>query len=170
VLPDVQDAERTEIIRHALWGNLMAGGSGAEWIFAYDTWPRVPAKHLDIACEDWRPWDKLWDHTALALDFFHQHLPFTQMGCDDKLVNSIHAWCFAKAGEVYAVYVFGGVDVKLKLPAGRFTTHWFDIRKGGDLIPAQPLTGPSELILGKPPRDAEKDWVLLVRRDTAQSP
>ena len=55
----------------------MAGGSGAEWIFAYDTWPRKPAKHLDIACEDWRPWERLWDRTAVALDFFHRHLPFT---------------------------------------------------------------------------------------------
>ena len=149
--PDVHDPERTEIIRHALWGNLMAGGSGVEWIFAYDTWPRQPGPHLDIACENWRPWEKLWDHTAVALEFFHRHLPFAQMDTADKLVNTTNAWCFAKPEEVYAVYVFGGAEVKLQLPAGSYTTHWFDIRHGGELIPAAPLTGPGELELGQPP-------------------
>jgi len=164
VPPDVQDSERTEIIRHALWGNLMAGGSGVEWIFAYDTWPRVPGKHLDIACENWRPWDKLWDHTAIALDFFHRHIPFTQMDTADKLVNTTNAWCFAKPEDVYAVYVFGSAEVKLQLPAGNYTRAWFDIRNGGDLIPAESLTGPGEIALGKPPREAENDWVVVVRR------
>ncbi|MSU58343.1 MAG: DUF5060 domain-containing protein [Pedosphaera sp.] len=164
VPPDVQDSERAEIIRHALWGNLMAGGSGVEWIFAYDTWPRVPTKHLDIACENWRPWEKLWDHTAIALEFFHHHLPFTQMDTADKLVNTTNAWCFAKADDVYAVFVMGGADVKLQLPAGNYTRAWFDIRNGGEMVPAEPVSGPSEIALGKPPRDAEKDWVVVVRR------
>lgn len=164
VPPDVHDPERTNTIRHALWGNLMAGGSGVEWIFAYDTWPRVPGKHLDIACENWRPWDKLWDHTAVAMDFFQRHLPFPQMDTADKLVNTTNAWCFAKPDDVYAVFVMEGADVKLQLPAGNFTRDWFDIRNGGDLIPAQPISGPGDIALGKPPRDAEKDWVVLVRR------
>jgi len=164
VPPDVQDSERTDIIRHALWGNLMTGGSGVEWIFAYDTWPRVPAKHLDIACENWRPWEKLWDHTAIALDFFHRHLPFTQMDTADKLVNTTNAWCFAKPEEVYAVFVMGGAEVKLQLPAGNFTRAWFDIRNGGDLIPAEPVSGPGAIALGKPPRETEKDWVVLIRK------
>lgn len=164
VPPDAHDPERAYIIRHALWGNLLAGGSGVEWIFAYDTWPRVPGRHLDIACENWRPWDKLWDHTALALDFFHQHLPFTQMDTADRLVNSTNAWCFAKPGEVYAVFVLGRADVKLELPAGEFSRAWFDIRRGGDLVPVAPVSGPGEIALGQPPRDAEKDWVVLLKR------
>jgi hypothetical protein len=164
VPPDVQDPERAYIIRNALWGNLMAGGSGAEWIFAYDTWPRVPAKHLDIACENWRPWEKLWEHTAIALDFFHRLVPFTQMDTADKFVIGSNGWCFAKPDDVYVVYVFGGDEVKLQLPAGNYLRDWFDIRNGGDLIPAEPVSGPGEIALGKPPRDAEKDWVLLLRR------
>ena len=164
VPPDVQDPERVQIIRHALWGNLMAGGSGAEWIFAYDTWPRKPAKHLDVACENWRPWEKLWDHTAVALDFFHKELPFTQMDSNDKLLNGTNAWCFTKPGEVYAVYIFGGADVKLELPDGTFTTHWFDIRNGGTLIAGNPLSGPGTAAIGHPPRDVDKDWVMVARR------
>jgi len=164
VPPDARDTERTEIIRHALWGNLMAGGSGVEWIFAYDTWPRKPGKHLDIACENWRPWDKLWDRTAVALDFFHQHIPFRQMDTADKLVSGTNAWCFAKPGEIYAVYVFGGADVKLQLPEGTFTRSWYDTRNGGPLIPAGSITGPGAINLGTPPRDLDKDWVVLLQR------
>ena len=164
VPPDVQDSERTEIIRHALWGNLMAGGSGVEWIFAYDTWPRQPGPHLDIACENWRPWEKLWDHTAIALDFFHRHLPFTQMDTADKLVNTTNAWCFAKPGEVYAVFVFGGAEVKLQLPA--WLVHHplvrHQARRGIDTRCAASRSG--ELELGCPPRDEEKDWVMVARR------
>jgi hypothetical protein len=163
VPPDVQDPERTEIIRHALWGNLMAGGSGAEWIFAYDTWPRQPGPHLDIACENWRPWNELWDQTAVALDFFHRHLPFPQMDTADKLVST-NAWCFAKPGEVYAVYVFGGAEVRLQLSPGSYTTDWYDIRRGGGLISGAPVAGPGEVVLGHPPRDEQKDWVAVVRR------
>ena len=62
-----------------------------EWIFAYDSWPRVPAKHLDIACENWRPWDpgfyaqgpdNLWDVWVMDVDGFRvlvvaQHFPGT---------------------------------------------------------------------------------------------
>ena len=120
--------------------------------------------HLDIACENWRPWEKLWDHTAIALESFHRHLPFTQMDTADKLVNATNAWCFTKPDEVYAVYLFGGADVKLQLPAGQYTRGWFDIRNGGELIPAEPVSGAGEVALGKPPRDAEKDWVVLLRR------
>jgi CubicO group peptidase (beta-lactamase class C family) len=164
VPPDVQDPERAEIIREALWGNLMAGGSGVEWIFAYDTWPRVKAKHLDIACENWRPWDKLWDHTAIALDFFHRHLPFTEMVSDDSLLTSSNGWCFVKPGEVYAVYLFGQSDAKLKLPAGSFSVHWLNPWKGGELSSGQTIAGPQAVALGPPPSNPEKDWVALVRR------
>ena len=54
--------------------------------------------------------------------------------------------------------------MKLHLPAGKHITHWFDIRNGGDLIPAELLPGPGGVALGNPPRDAEKDWVVLLRR------
>ncbi len=164
VPPDVEEPEHTNAVREALWGNLMGGGAGVEWIFAYDTWPRKPAKHLDIACEDWRPWERLWDYTAVALDFFHEQLPFTEMKSYDQLLSKNSGWCLAKAGEIYAVYVFGGTEARLQLPANQFTTEWFDIRKGGKLIAGKMLRGSGEVELGKPPFDAEKDWVVLVRR------
>ena len=47
VLPDAEDPQHDKPRKHALWGNLMGGGSGAEWYFGY------PYAHMDLNCEDW---------------------------------------------------------------------------------------------------------------------
>ena len=162
--PDIQDPEHPHEVRHALWGNLIAGGSGAEWIVAYDTWPRIPAKHLDIACENLRPWENIWTLTAIANRFFREHVPFATMRTADHLVEKDHAWCLAQPGAVYVVYLFGDQQTTLELPEGEFTVSWFNPWKGGDLIPGSPLIGPGRQSLGMPPADSSKDWVALVRR------
>ena len=162
--PDLQDPEHSHEVREALWGNLIAGGSGAEWIVAYDTWPRQPGKHLDIACENWRPWENMWNLTAIATDFFHQHLPFSQMKSHDELIDKGSGWCLALPGEVYCVYLFGGNQSMLDLPAGSFTVSWFNPWTGGELQDGGPVTGPGRQPIGTPPTDADKDWVALVRK------
>ena len=162
--PDIQDPDHAHEVRHALWGNLMAGGSGAEWIVAYDTWPRVPGKHLDIACENFRPWENIWDLTAHALQFFHQHLPFTEMKSNDALVGNDCGWCLAKPGEVYAVYRFGGKEIILDLPSGMWSKQWFNPWKGEELIAGDEIQGPGKKALGFPPANADKDWVILLRK------
>lgn len=86
------------------------------------------------------------------------------MDTADNLASTTNAWCFAKPGQVYATYVFGGAEAKLQLPQGTFTADWFDIRNGADLITAEPISGPGVVELGKPPRDLEKDWVVLLRQ------
>ena len=55
--------------KYALWGNLMAGGSGVEWYFGYE----LP--HSDLNCEDWRSREKVWEFSRFALNFFQDHLP-----------------------------------------------------------------------------------------------
>ncbi len=166
VRPDAEDPEHADIMRHALWGNLMAGGAGVEWIFAYNTWPRKKARHQDISCEDWRPWSRVWDLTAVALDCFREHLPFAEMSPqDDQVEPAGQAWCLAKAGEVYAVYARGGSRVSLRLPDGSYRASWFDPRKGGPLVAGELLTGPGLRALGTPPHLPDKDWVAIVRRE-----
>lgn len=41
-----------------------------------------------------------------------------------------------------------GPTLKLQLPPGTFTTHWFAFRYGGDLIPAEPIAVPGQVALG----------------------
>jgi hypothetical protein len=169
VKPDAEAPGHEDVVRYALWGNLIAGGAGCEWIFAYNTWPRQKGTpHQDTHCEDWRPWDHLWDLTFVATDFFHRHLPFAQMKGNDELVEPKGGvWCLAKPGEVYAVYVWGGTEAKLDLAAGSYTVQWYDPHKGGSLTAGPTLTGPGKQALGKPPADPDKDWVALVRRKDA---
>ena len=54
-----------------------------------------------------------------------------------------------------------GPTLKLPLPPRAFTTDWFDIRRDGDRIPAEPIGGPGQVALDRPPRDAQKDGVVL---------
>jgi len=158
VKPDADDPEHDDVRRYALWGNLMAGGAGCEWLFGY-SYP-----HHDLSCEDWRSRDHMWDLTRYALDFFQQHLPFPEMHPANGLVAGEGVWCLAKPGEVYAVYLWGTANARLCLPKGKFIPDWYNPRKGGPLVAGKTLTGPGKVRLGKPPGGPNRDWVVLVRR------
>ena len=84
--------------KYALWGNLMAGGSGVEWYFGYE----LP--HSDLNCEDWRSREKVWELSRYALNFFQDHLPFQEMMPDDQITSLETDYVLAKEGEVYAIY------------------------------------------------------------------
>jgi len=163
VKPDAADPNHDDVRRHALWGNLMAGGAGCEWLFGYG-YP-----NSDITCEDWRSRDYMWDLTRYALDFFQQHLPFWEMQPDDRLVEGEDAWCLAMLGEVYAVYAPGARGLRIALPAGTYSVHWYDPRHGGDMVQGAQLKGPGKISLGAPPRDCDKDWVAVVRLEKARN-
>lgn len=146
----------------ALWGNLMAGGAGAEWYFGYRN------HNNDLQCEDWRSRDRLWDYTRHALTFFQEHLPFIEMESHDELLNGDQAYCLAKKGDVYAVYLtFGGqASLDLSGETGTFSVDWYNPRSGGVLQKGekQELSGGAVVNLGIPPSDTDKDWVALLRK------
>ena len=158
VKPDADDPRHDDVRRHALWGNLMAGGAGVEWLFGYG-YP-----HHDISCEDWRSRDRMWDLTRYALDFFRRHLPFAQMQPAPQAVQGGEAWCLARAGEVYAVYAPRPAETRLRLSAGSYQVHWYNPRAGGALLPGETVRGPGRVPLGAPPGGQDQDWAALVRR------
>jgi hypothetical protein len=161
VRPDVDDPERFDVRWHSLWGNLMAGGAGVEWYFGYKY------SHNDLNAEDWRSRDKMWDQTRFALEFFQRHLPFTEMTHADELTNALDAYCFAKPGEVYAIYLPKGGSTELDLsPRARsYQVAWYNPRIGGELRTGTvtQVKGPGKVSVGDPPSDPEKDWVVLVK-------
>lgn len=159
VKPDADDPNHDDVRRYALWGNLMAGGAGSEWLFGYGF------AHNDINCEDWRSRDHMWDQTRYALEFFQQYLPFCEMKPADELVQGEGAWCLAKEGAVYAVYSPGLREVLLELPRGRYRVDWYNPRLGGSLLPGIEVRGPGQKALGQPTSDPHKDWVALVRKN-----
>lgn len=157
-LPDSYDPAHDTIRYKVLWGNLMAGGGGVEWYFGY----KYP--HSDLACEDWRSRDKLWEQTKTALDFFKNHLPFNDMKAADELLSDKDAWCFAKEGEVYAIYLPAGKPVKINLPDGRYDFSWFNPRTGGELIKGSIKTVKGSTPIDNPPAADGKDWVCLIKK------
>jgi len=127
----------------------------------------------DLRCEDWRSRDRSWDYCRFALAFFQQNaVPFWEMKNADALVgNEPHdnsKYCFAKAGEVYVVYLPDGGASELDLAGanGAFNVKWFNPRAGGGLQdgPVTQVQGGGKVSLGHPPADPGQDWAVLVRK------
>jgi hypothetical protein len=158
VKPDADYPSHDEPRKNCLWANLMAGGAGCEWYFGYKF------AHNDLNCEDWRSRDRMWDQTRYALEFFHGFLPFERMSPADSLVSA--GWCFAEAGEVYAVYLPEGGTAQLDITEGSFNVGWYNPRAGGELLTGsvETVTGPGKVQLGTPPTDKDNDWVVLVKK------
>ncbi|MCI0723776.1 MAG: hypothetical protein L0338_33180 [Acidobacteria bacterium] len=132
-----------------------------EWYFGYKY------SHNDLNAEDWRPRDKMWDQTRYALEFFQHHLPFTQMTHGDDLTSTPDDYCFAKPGEVYAIYLpkGGSTELNLERQVKTYKVSWFNPRVGGELQNGSViyLKGPGRVSIGKPPSDPGRDWVVLVK-------
>jgi len=168
VKPDSEDYRHDEVRAKHLWGHLMAGGAGVEWYFGYKF------AHNDLNCEDWRSRDHLWDLTRYALEFFHQHLPFAEMSHHDELTAAPDDYCFAKPGQIYAIYLSSGGTTQLDLGStpGTFSVQWFNPRTGGKLQKGtvSEVKGPGSVAIGLPPEDTDKvalatpaDWVALIK-------
>ncbi len=161
VKPDADDRDHNEVRDRHLWGCLMAGGAGVEWYFGYKF------AHNDLNCEDWRSRARMWDQTRHALEFFHRCLPFTEMRHADELTAAKDDYCFAKPGQVYAVYLPQGGSTTLDLQENdrTFSIVWYNPRTGGALtagsIPR--VKGPGVVSIGLPPNNNGKDWVALIR-------
>lgn len=162
VLPDNEDPNHDIPRKQGLWGNLMGGGAGVEWYFGHQF------AHMDINCEDWRSRDIMWDQTRYALNFFQKYLPFREMTPADHLISNENTYCFAKEGEIYAIYLQNGGSVKLDLRNfnSDFDIKWYDPRTGGNLE-----KGSLEIIkgggwgeIGNPPADQGEDWAVLIKK------
>lgn len=163
VKPDRDDFNHDEVRQLHLWGHLLAGGAGVEWLFGYKY------AHHDVNLEDFRSRDQMWRQTRIAVNFFHEHLPFRDMQAADEYVQPAGAFCFAEPGQVYAVQRLGGnQDLKLWLPQARYSVSWLNPRRGGKLqtgnVPV--AIGSNDYIsVGNPPQDADRDWIALVKLD-----
>jgi hypothetical protein len=163
VMPDQFDAQHDTIRHYALWGSLMAGAGGAEWYFGY----RYP--HNDLMCEDFRSRELWWKQTKIAHDFFLNNLPFAEMTAANELVSPVTAFCLAKAGEIYAVYLPKTEPTEITLPEGKYIVKWFNPRTGGNLQDGtiKTLTGGGKVSLGMPMVNDGKDWVLVISKPMA---
>ena len=159
-LPDAVDPAHDTIRYKVLWGNLMAGGGGVEWYFGY------MFAHSDLSCEDFRSRDLLWDQTRIALDFFHNHLPFNEMISSDELTDDKDDYCFAKPGEIYVVYLPFGKATNITIDPGSYLVHWFNPRTGAfSTSDKLEKVSPGKISTGTPPVEDGTDWVWLLRNE-----
>jgi len=160
VMPDSHDADHDTIRAHCLWGTLLAGGGGVEWYFGY----RYP--HNDLELEDFRSRDNWWKQSSLATQFV-QEFPLEEMQSMDELVQATGAYCLAKPGEVYIIYLPAGTkNAELQIQSGTpLSVRWFDPRNGSETLEGDvvSISGNGLRSLGNPPSDPEKDWVVVVR-------
>ncbi len=156
-----------DVRKQCLWGTLMAGGAGVEYYFGY----QLPQN--DLICDDFRSRDKSWDYCRFALEFFAANkIPYWQMNNADGLVgNAKHentAYCLAKPGEVYLVYLTSGGTSVLDLSGatGDFSVKWFNPRAGGSLLDGsvKQVTAGGRVELGQPPADVTEDWLIIVSK------
>ncbi|MFG0297264.1 MAG: DUF5060 domain-containing protein [Maioricimonas sp. JB045] len=156
-----------DVRKQVLWGTLLGGGGGVEYYFGY----QLPAN--DLTCEDFRSRDHSWDFCRIALNFFRDHaIPFHEMKNADALVgNTEHdnsKYCFAKAGELYLVYLPNGGTSTLDLTDadGTFSVSWFNPRTGGELEEGSvsEVAGGETVRIGNPPAEGNEDWLAVIRR------
>jgi hypothetical protein len=157
-----------DIRKYALWGNLMGGGAGAEYYFGYSL------ADNDLTLENFRSRDKSWEYAHIAHEFFRtQRVPFWEMTSADALIGNSTSdnsrYCFAKAGEIYLVYLptGGSADLELAGVSGTLSVNWFDPRNGGALKRGSvaAVTGGRSVALGMPPDNPGEDWLIVVRRN-----
>ena len=163
-------ADNRKAIRDkVLWGTLMTGGGGVEYYFGYQT------GETDLTLQDFRSRQTKWDDAKIALDFFNEHLPFSEMRTFDELTTDSNDYCFAKAGEIYAIYLpnGGSTTINLSKVSGTFSVKWFNPSLGGDLLDGSTtaITGGNNRSIGNPPSNTNQDWVALLQKtDDVENP
>ena len=160
VMPDADDPGHDTVRHHCLWGSLMAGGAGVEWYFGYRY------AHNDLGLEDFRSREHWWRQSTLATEFIND-FPLEEMSCRDELVSVEGAYCLAKEGELYLIYLPAGskeAQLRADLPSS-MKVLWFNPRAGGEFSQGSvtSLSGPGAKSLGTPPADPELDWVVVLR-------
>ncbi|MBN2685155.1 MAG: DUF5060 domain-containing protein [Pontiellaceae bacterium] len=161
-VPSIDDI-RAEV----LWGTLLAGGTGVEYYFGYS----LPEN--DLGAQNWRSRAKTWAYSYIALNFFRENkIPIDEMANADALVgNPEHRndrYCFAEKGAVYVVYLRSAQPTSLDLSdvTGSYAVKWFNPRVGGALQDGsvKRVSGGEKVVLGAPPSDPQRDWIVLLRR------
>jgi hypothetical protein len=160
IMPDSYDVLHDTVRKECLWGTLLAGGAGVEWYLGY----RYP--HNDLNCEDFRSRENWWKQSAIATRFMLQ-FPLEEMRANNALVNLNGAFCLEKPGEIYIIYLpAGSGNARLNISGEKkFTVKWFNPRIGGVFVDGtvSGVQGKGLQLLGNPPEDIEKDWVVIVQ-------
>jgi hypothetical protein len=165
--------DSAEILRQTAWDIAMAGAygtAGESCRRGTNVWPDSGGGWINGRGDDTMVMLKGYEH---MVDFFTS-FEWWKTEPHDELVSK-GAYCLAKPGEIYAVYIpvrplcgnqehFGYQEacgeVTIKLEPGTYDAKWFSATTG-EIVPLPPVQGPA-WTLPKPP--GWLDWALLLEK------
>lgn len=158
-----------DIMRKQVLYDVYFSGGQIEWYAGYHDLPLGG----DVKLEDFRTRQPMWYYMRVARELM-QTLPFWEMEPADELVlEEDDTWggaeCFAKPGEVYAVYLpkgnkSGNLDLTQVAGPATFLQRWFNPRTGEYQGERRVLHAGKIQTLGAPPGLHKEDWVAIVER------
>ncbi|MGL1936558.1 MAG: DUF5060 domain-containing protein [Fibrobacterales bacterium] len=137
-----------------VWGNIMAGGAGAELYIGGG---------VDITEQNYRNYQEYYTIASIAAQFMMDHVGFDVMKPGDSFINN--GWALKKKGQEYLLYLPNGGSPSVTLPAGTYTIRWFNPRIGGALQKGSKtqIAGGSAQSIGAAPATTGQDWVVRIR-------
>jgi hypothetical protein len=154
------DGDSAETLRRCAWEIAMAGAYGTAGESArrgVNIWPDTGGGWINGRGDDTMVMLKGYEH---MVDFFTS-FAWWKTEPHDELVNN-GAYCLAKPGEIYAVYIPKEGTVTVKLDPGDYEASWFGAFTG-ETIPLPPIRGP---MWTSPKSPGWLDWAILIKKET----
>ena len=151
------DGDSAETLRRVAWDIAMAGAYGTAGETArrgVNVWPDTGGGWINGRGDDTMVMLKGYQH---MVEFFTS-FEWWKIEPHDELVST-GAWCLAKPGELYAVYLPNEGKVTVQLEPGTYEARWFSAFTG-EWIPLPPVTGPKWT---SPQTPGWLDWALLLK-------
>jgi hypothetical protein len=156
------DGDSAETLRRCAWDIAMAGAYGTAGESArrgVNIWPDTGGGWINGRGDDTMVMLKGYEH---MVDFFTQ-FEWWKTEPHDELVNN-GAYCLAKPGEVYAVYLPKEGTVTVQLEPGNYQATWFDAFTGVT-VPLPPVHGPAWT---SPQSPGWLDWAILIQKESVR--
>jgi hypothetical protein len=150
--------DSAETLRQTAWEIAMAGAygtTGESTRRGTNIWPDTGGGWINGRGDDTMVMLKGYEH---MVDFFTS-FEWWKTEPHDELVNN-GAYCLAKPGELYAVYLPKGGDVSIKLEPGSYEAKWFNAFTG-ETVPLPPVEGPAWT---SPQAPGWLDWAMLLQK------
>ena len=152
-------ADSAETLRRVAWDIAMAGAYGTAGESARrgtNVWPDTGGGWINGRGDDTMVMLKGYAH---MVDFFTS-FEWWKTEPHDELVNN-GAYCLAKPGKTYAVYLPDGGTVTIKLEPGAYRASWF-VAFTGEIVPlSDPVQGP---VWTSPRAPTWQDAALLIQK------
>src|ERR1017187_5296403 len=154
-----------EVLRRTAWDIYMAGGyqtAGESARRGTNIWPDTGGGWMNGRGDDTETMFLGYGH---IVDFFTR-FEWWKTSPHDELVNNGN-YCLADPGNLYAIYLPHGGELKIQLAPGKYRGEWFNANSGQRIELAEDIDGAPWTSPGPPEASGwpgVQDWALLLQR------